>query len=246
MQFVQVADGIHRMTRGVCNFYLVEDAGKLLLVDAGTLGDWKFLLDTLRGFGKTLDDLDAIVVTHAHSDHTGFAERARTKAPARVWIHTADAAAAGGAKQPRNEKSVVRYYLSQRETYRTTFSLGRRRGFTIVPIVELSTFEDGERLEVPGQPCVVHLPGHTEGSCAVLFEDRDTVLTGDALVTRNILTGRVGPQVMPAALNHNTAQALASLELLPDRVQIILPGHGDPWNEGVPEAVRQAKLVASQ
>jgi hypothetical protein len=34
---VQVADGIHRLTAGVCNFYLIEDGGKLVLVDAGAL-----------------------------------------------------------------------------------------------------------------------------------------------------------------------------------------------------------------
>jgi hypothetical protein len=32
---VQVAEGIHRLTGGVCNFYLIEDGGKLVLVDAG-------------------------------------------------------------------------------------------------------------------------------------------------------------------------------------------------------------------
>jgi hypothetical protein len=32
---VQVADGIHRLTPAVCNFYLIEDGGTLALVDAG-------------------------------------------------------------------------------------------------------------------------------------------------------------------------------------------------------------------
>jgi hypothetical protein len=37
---VQVADGVHRLTPGVCNFYLIEDGGKLVLVDAGAPRDW--------------------------------------------------------------------------------------------------------------------------------------------------------------------------------------------------------------
>jgi hypothetical protein len=32
---LQVADGVYRLTPGVCNFYLLEDGGKLVLVDAG-------------------------------------------------------------------------------------------------------------------------------------------------------------------------------------------------------------------
>jgi len=44
---VQVADGIHRLTPGVCNFYLIEDGGKLVLVDAGAPRDWDLLVRTL-------------------------------------------------------------------------------------------------------------------------------------------------------------------------------------------------------
>jgi glyoxylase-like metal-dependent hydrolase (beta-lactamase superfamily II) len=36
-------------------------------------------------------DVEAVLLTHAHSDHTGFAERARTEAHAAVRIHGADA-----------------------------------------------------------------------------------------------------------------------------------------------------------
>jgi glyoxylase-like metal-dependent hydrolase (beta-lactamase superfamily II) len=39
-----------------------------------------------------------VLITHAHSDHTGFAERARTTAEVPVWIHQVDAAVARGAK----------------------------------------------------------------------------------------------------------------------------------------------------
>jgi glyoxylase-like metal-dependent hydrolase (beta-lactamase superfamily II) len=42
-----------------------------------------------------------VLITHAHSDHTGVAERARTTATAPVWIHHADAAVAKGSSPPR-------------------------------------------------------------------------------------------------------------------------------------------------
>ena len=37
MRSVQVADGIHRLTQGVVNFYLVEDGAKLTMGEAGHL-----------------------------------------------------------------------------------------------------------------------------------------------------------------------------------------------------------------
>jgi hypothetical protein len=34
MPATQVTEGVHRLTQGVVNFYLVEEGGRLLLVDA--------------------------------------------------------------------------------------------------------------------------------------------------------------------------------------------------------------------
>ena len=81
---MQVSEGIHRLTRGVTNFYLIEESGKYTLVDAGTPADWAFFSRSLAELGGKLDDLDAVLLTHAHPDHTGFAERARTEAGARA------------------------------------------------------------------------------------------------------------------------------------------------------------------
>jgi glyoxylase-like metal-dependent hydrolase (beta-lactamase superfamily II) len=70
------------------------------------------------------------------------------------------------------------------------------------------------------------------------------LVTGDVLATENALTGRIGPQIMPDGLNEDGAQALASLDaLLGIDADLILPGHGDPWTEGVAEAVRRAKAA---
>jgi glyoxylase-like metal-dependent hydrolase (beta-lactamase superfamily II) len=101
---MQVSEGIHRLTRGVTNFYLIEESGKYTLVDAGTPADWAFL--------------------------------------------------------------------------------------------------------------------------------------------ENPLTGRLGPQIMPSGLNLDTAQALASLDALRGiDADLLLPGHGDPWTQGVAEAVQKARAA---
>jgi glyoxylase-like metal-dependent hydrolase (beta-lactamase superfamily II) len=240
---VQVADGIHRLSPGVCNFYLIEEAGRLVLVDAGAPADWNLLVRTLPTLGRALDDLEAVLITHAHSDHTGFAERARTTAHAPVWVHQEDAAVAKGAKPAKNDGRATSYLLKV-EFYRTLLSLTRRGATRMIPIHEVSTFADGEKLDVPGGPRAVHAPGHTPGTTALLLEDRRVLLTGDSLVTRNPLTGRVGPQIMPSGLNQDTPLALRSLDVL-DGVpaEVLLPGHGEPFTEGTAEAVRRARAA---
>ena len=237
----EVGPGIYRLTHGISNLYLVEREGKLTLVDAGVPRDWAQFLGTLRSLGRSLSDVDGIVLTHAHSDHTGFAERARRTGGRRVWVHELDERVAKGGTPEANEAKAGPY-LRRVEAWRTLFGLLRTGGTRVVPILELSTYTNGTVLPVAGRPTAVHLPGHTAGSSALLFEDAGALFTGDSLVMRNPLTGRKGPQIMPRALNRSSREALASLSHLePLPVRIVLPGHGEPWTEGIVSAVRKAR-----
>ena len=239
----EVAPGIRRLTGGVSNFYLVEESGGLTLVDAGTPGDWQLFLRTLDTLGRRLDNLDAVVLTHAHPDHVGFAERARREGPTSVWVHEDDAAVAQGAKLGKGDASLAKY-LARTEFYRTFVSLSRGKATKIIPVVEVSTFADDEVLDVPGKPRAVHIPGHTPGNAVLFLESRRALLTGDTLVTRNPLTGRIGLQIQPSGFNRDTAQALASLSALENlNAEIILPAHGDPWHGPISQAVQLARAA---
>jgi glyoxylase-like metal-dependent hydrolase (beta-lactamase superfamily II) len=105
-------------------------------------------------------------------------------------------------------------------------------------------FGDGQVLDVPGRPRVVHAPGHSPGCAALLLEDRRVLFAGDVLCTRNPLTGRTGPQIIPAAFNSDTRQAMSSLDNLGGiEADVMLAGHCEPWTGSVPEAVRLARAA---
>lgn len=239
----EVAAGIHRLTNGVANFYVIEESGKLVLVDAGAPKDWSLFGTLVRELGMDLGDLDAVLLTHAHTDHTGFAERARSTTGARVWVHRGDVQMAQTGKVgPRDGKTSS--YLLRATFWRTALVLGRRGALKIIPIREVSAFGDGQTLDVPGKPRVVHAPGHTDGSAAILLEDRGILFTGDVLCTYNAYTGRTGPQIMPSGLNADTQRALASLANLDGiKAGMLLPGHGEPWTDGVADAIRRARAA---
>jgi glyoxylase-like metal-dependent hydrolase (beta-lactamase superfamily II) len=160
-----------------------------------------------------------------------------------VWIHQQDVQMARTGKVgPRDGKQSA--YLLRGAFWRTALVLGMRGATKIIPVREVSGFGDGEVLEVPGSPRVVHAPGHTGGSAAILLEDQGILFTGDVLCTHNAYTGRAGPQIMPSGLNADTPQAMASLANLAGiKAEVLLPGHGEPWTDGVQEAIRQAQAA---
>lgn len=144
-------------------------------------------------------------------------------------------------KGSKNEGKRYRYLLRS-QALRTTWTLVRNGASKVVPIGELRLLSDGEIIDVPGKPRVIHTPGHTAGSSAFIFEDRDVIFTGDALVTEDPLTGLSGPQIMPAALNQDTGQAMRSLRALEGvRAHTVLPGHGEPWTAGLDGAIAMAR-----
>jgi glyoxylase-like metal-dependent hydrolase (beta-lactamase superfamily II) len=89
---------------------------------------------------------------------------------------------------------------------------------------------------------VIHAPGHTPGCVALHFERHGALFVGDVLFNYDVLTGRRGPQIGPAAFNESSDQALDSLSRLDDvDAGLVLFGHGDPWTQGPAAAVAAAR-----
>ena len=75
---MELAPSIRRLGNGMINVYLLEEAGGVTIVDTGAPGYYsRDLPAELAAMGRTLADVRAVVLTHAHSDHLGFAERIR-------------------------------------------------------------------------------------------------------------------------------------------------------------------------
>lgn len=238
----EVVPGVYRLDDVYTNWYMLMDGGKMTLIDAGLPGDWASFTAALGRIGLSLSDVDAVLITHHHMDHAGNAERLRT-AGARVLAHPADAPYLRGEKK-RSNRGVVRYLW--RSWYRRYLLSYVTKGILRTPaIASIEELADGERLDVPGAPRVIHSPGHTAGSCALLLEDRGVLFSGDALVTLDVTRGprgQRGPQIVRGPHTDDATGALRSLDrLAATRAGVVLPGHGDPWTNGIESAVEQAR-----
>jgi len=237
-----VSPGVHRLTNVYTNWYLLESGGRLTVLDAGLPGDWKEFSSALAGLGHSLTDIDAVLITHHHPDHAGNAERLRS-AGARVLAHSDDASYLRGERH-LSHAGQARFLW--RPWYLVYMLRYLAKGITRVPsVAQLDQLADGEVLDVPGFPRVVHAPGHTAGSCALLLEDRSVLFSGDALVTLDVTRGprgRAGPQIVRGPVTEDAELALQSLGALAETdAATVLPGHGEPWPDGIRSAVSIAR-----
>ena len=238
-----VAEGIHRVEDAYTNWYIVEggDGGRsVTIVDCGFPASWNRLPQHLAAIGRSRADVGAVVLTHAHPDHIGFAELIRTEWDVHVWLHERDRSLARHPFRYETEHTVLRH--RNLHLVRVGVAMAREGALGTQPIGEIRGFGAEASLDVPGRPHPVHTPGHTHGHTAFAFPDRGAVVVGDALATLEPYTGRPGPRLVSGAANADDFAAMASLQAIADtHADTVLVGHGPPWRGGAQEAVDRAR-----
>ena len=214
------------------NALLVESAQTLVLVDCGlTL---KAVEERLGGLGRDPRDIDAVLVTHEHSDHvrgvSAFARRYRT--PVRMTAGTAAGSASRALPRLETFNCHRRFEIGDltiepfpvphdaREPCQFAFSNGRRR---------LGVLSDTGHI-------TTHIKSHLAGCDALALEfNHDTEALRAGSYPEH-LKQRIASQV-----GHlNNSQAAALLEHVVDsRLQWVVALHLSEANNS-PERVRES------
>lgn len=178
--------------------YLIQFDGHQALIDAGTGHGYKRLLSHLKKLGVQPEQIDYLLLTHCHYDHTGGAFELREKFGCPVVAHELDADA---LECGDNEITAASWYGAKLQSCPVD---QRLRGHEIIlPLGERSI-------------TALHIPGHSPGSLAFIVKsDGQTVLFGQDVH---------GP--LDARLHSNRTDYLASLErLLALEADILCEGH---------------------
>jgi len=204
---VQIAEGIYKVDGvRIANVYLVATEDGLLLVDTGMPGNAKRILSFIDGMGRKSSDLRNIVLTHCDIDHIGSVAELKRLTGARVAIHELDAPVLSGQQRPQKGGLVM-------------VALYRLLRFR--PVAPDLRLRDGDTI---GGLHVMHVPGHTAGSIALVRDD-GVVFSGDALLSDK--DGNVLPP--DPRLAFDRARALASAAMITARhATLLLTGHGAP------------------
>jgi glyoxylase-like metal-dependent hydrolase (beta-lactamase superfamily II) len=236
------AEGVHRIEDAYVNWFIVEDGSRLTVVDTGHPASWKSLHSALSELGRATADIDAVVLTHAHFDHMGFARRAQSELGVPVWAHELEVPVTRHPWRYDHERSRLPYFARYPRFVKIFAAMGAAGALRVKGVQQVATYGSAAQLDVPGRPEVVFTPGHTHGHCALHFPQRGAVIAGDALVMLDPYTGHEGPQIVSGAATADSAQALDSLgALAATGAATVLTGHGPVWTQGVQTAVERAR-----
>lgn len=196
------------------NAYLVDDGGRMTLVDTGM--PWH--ADSIRGGIEQVTDslsaIDQVLITHFDFDHVGGLNSladAGLDAPVAVGVDDEPYLARRQRPTWNNRKGLL-----QRVTDLTRSP----------PDVTIESVTDGDTI---GGFEAYHTPGHTPGHTAFVNEELSLAMVGDLVREAD---GEF--EVPPWFLNYDQEEAEASLRSYVDRapaVDIVCQGHGTPFVE---------------
>jgi glyoxylase-like metal-dependent hydrolase (beta-lactamase superfamily II) len=235
---MKLEEGLYRLGSRYVNFYAIEEAGRLTIVDTGIPGYWDQIPQLLDSIGRKVEDVVAIVQTHSHSDHIGCTERLRAASGATVFVHEKEGPVLRGEEKPTPPKGIAGVLIDP-TALRMIGHLMTKGGLKFPKVQRLETFTDGDTLDVPGKLRAVWTPGHSAGHTSLVLEQQRVLFSGDAIVTRG-LKGRTGPQLLE--INVDRDEARRSLDRFGGiDTQLLLPGHGEPWRGSPGDAAEQAR-----
>ncbi|MBI2855858.1 MAG: MBL fold metallo-hydrolase [Chloroflexi bacterium] len=218
---MEIAPGIHHIqnARGPKVYLLVDR--DLTLIDTGFPGNARPIAEYISGLGRDLSELNRILITHSHPDHTASVAAIKAISPAQAFAHPADTTA----------DSKGRPLIS----YLNIF------GALPIPVPFLRRvyadmlLEDGQELPILGGLRVLHTPGHTPGSVCYYLPSERVIFLGDMVVSSR---GRIGGSMPYPKTNmrlyEQSLQRIAQLDF-----DIACLSHGNVLNGNADQRIRR-------
>ena len=178
-----------------CSIFGDETSREAIVIDPGD-----DIEDVLAILAKHQLRVKAIVITHAHIDHIGGAQKLKAASGAPVYMNARD-------QELYNRLDVQAGWLGMETPERTEIDMNAR---------------EGDSLALGGAEFqILETPGHTQGSISLLIPAENKLIAGDTLFLDSI-----GRTDLPGG---DSRQILRSIhdKLLPlDDHVVVIPGHG--------------------
>jgi glyoxylase-like metal-dependent hydrolase (beta-lactamase superfamily II) len=194
------------------NSYLVNSK---VLIDTGINTD---ALITEIEKNIDINDLELIILTHCHFDHTAAAEAIARKSGARIAIHKDDV-----ELLHHDEASAAAAFDSRAPSFKPDVLLDDGES---IPI------GNGEHLQI------IHTPGHTPGGICLYEPVSKSLFSGDTVFPQ----GSIGRTDF---IGGNSSKISGSIQKLTQLdVRTMYPGHGEPTSENVKRQIELSYRMA--
>ncbi len=235
---MQIAPGIysvgHRTGRkaylgGYSRAYLLDDgASGLTLIDTLSDADARPILDEIDRLGKSIGDLERILLTHAHRSHLMGLARLKILSGATVYAHEWESDIVGGE---RRAHPVPLGLSPPRSLF--AMRLGLTLGAKHPPCRVDENLTDGMKV---GPVTTIHTPGHTPGHCTFYWPERRALFTGDNVATwPRFSAGWPEFQLDDSQFRGSLLRMMEAVrEMAPEGppVEVLGVSHGDPVTRG--------------
>jgi len=179
-----------------CNAYLI-DSGLRVLVDPGHRRFLGWLLKGLESDGFEPRDVDLVINTHSHPDHSEADVDFVDMAGAKVAMHRLE------EEYLRGEGALLFKMMGLDPSQLTVH------------------FHLADRLRLDGiELLIIHTPGHTPGSVCLYWPDEEVLISGDL-----VFEGGVGRVDLPGGNGELLKQSIREVAKL--KIRYLLPGHGE-------------------
>ena len=204
---------------GRANAFIIRGQ-RPIVVDTGYPGSAPAIMEKLKDNGIDPKSVSLILITHGHTDHFGSAADLKKLTGAPVAVHKLDADALTNGHDPplKPTGAIGRMFMSMIE------KRGPAKAPPVKPDIVIEHDLDLGKFGVDGR--VMHTPGHTPGSLAVILTG-DKIIAGDTIM-RGIV--RFWQPNYPLFAD-NMFQLKESIKMiLRQKPSKIYSGHGGPFN----------------
>jgi len=164
---IPVAPG-KNLDRFVYSYIIIDK--KITLIDSGVMGAEKRIYEFIRQSGRSIGDIETLILSHAHPDHIGAAGQIKKDTQCEVVAHELERNFIEDIELQNQQRPVPRFYDLVSE-----------------PVDVDITIEDNEMLIIGNDIDLrmVHTPGHSPGLLSILFLGKDILFSGDAIPIPN-------------------------------------------------------------
>jgi glyoxylase-like metal-dependent hydrolase (beta-lactamase superfamily II) len=220
------------------NCYFIHDSVPTL-IDTGIASQQAYqrLSDGLARFGRSIRDVERILLTHGHADHRALSPRIQEESGAQVLYHRAEQAKVIASEKEESAR------FAQMECFRSMGVPEQLLGDLVdgpsSPLIKPKVHHaiplaGGEELLFDAMKLkVIHTPGHSAGSVCFLEQEHGLLFSGDTMLPTSHITALMELDLLSLENGYNPLKlhldSLLHLESLGPLC--VLPGHGGAVND---------------